>query len=233
MDRLLVVVFSNRDEAVRGSRVLRELHDKDYIEVYDSAIIAKSPKGTITVKRSTKYGPVGTLRGLAVGGLIGLLGGPVGAVLGATGGTLIGALADLENVRVGTDFVQRAASELAPGKAALVAEIEEDETTLLDARMQELGGHVLRRSLRELKRVQNEQDVATLKAEIARMKVDHANARAERKAKLKTRIDTLNARLKKKTDQARTGREVLRRDAEVKIEALKRKALGQSKSQMM
>jgi uncharacterized membrane protein len=120
------------------------------------------------VKRSSEYGPVGTLRGLAVGSLIGLLvGGPVGMVVGSTGGTLVGALSDLENVRVGTDFVEDAAKELAPGKAALVAEIEEDEIRRLDMRMEELGGHVLRRSLRKLKHVQNEQDLATLKAEIA------------------------------------------------------------------
>ena len=224
MDRMLVVVFSNAQQASEGSEALRQLDYDGYIAVYDAAVVAKSPTGTMTVKRSGEYGPVGTLTGLAVGSLIGLLGGPAGVAVGFTGGALIGGLSDLENVRVGSDFIEDAAKELAPGKVALVAEIEEDEITPLDIRMEALGGHVLRRSLRELKHVRNEQDLATLKAEIAQLKAEHAAARAERKAKLESRIDALNARLKQKTDQARTTREALRRQAEAKIEALKARA---------
>jgi uncharacterized membrane protein len=223
MDRMLVVVFSNAQQASEGSEVLRQLDYDGYIAVYDAAIVAKSPNGTTAVKRSGEYGPAGTLTGLAVGSLIGLLGGPVGVAVGFVSGTLIGAVSDLENVRVGSDFIEDAAKELAPGKVALVAEIEEDEITPLDIRMEALGGHVLRRSLRELKHVQNEQDLATLKAEIAQSKAEHAAARAERKAKLEARIDALNARLKQKSDQARARREALRRQAEAKIEALKAK----------
>jgi uncharacterized membrane protein len=228
MDRMLVVVFSNADKAIEGSDVLRELDRDGYIAVYDAAIVAKSANGTTTVKRSGEYGPVGTLTGLAVGSLIGLLGGPAGVAVGFAGGTLIGALSDFENVRVGSDFIEDAAKELIPGKVALVAEIEEDEITPLDMRMEALGGHVLRRSLRELKHAENEQDIATLKAEIAHSKAEHAKARAERKAKLEARIDALNARLKQKADQVRARREALRRQAEAKIEILKAKA-AQSK----
>ena len=159
-----------------------------------------------------------------MGSLIGLLGGPVGVAVGFTGGTLIGALSDFENVRVGSDFIADAAKELVPGKAALVAEIEEEEITPLDKGMESLGGLVLRRSLRELKHKENDQDIATIKAEIAQSKAEHAAARAERKAKLEARIDALNTRLKQKTDQARARREAIRRQAEAKIEALKAKA---------
>jgi uncharacterized membrane protein len=231
MDRMLVVIFNNADKAAEGSRVLRELDDEGYIAVYDAAAIAKSPNGTMTVKRSTEYGPAGTLTGLAVGSLIGLLGGPFGIAVGATSGILIGAVTDLENVRVGTDFIQNAAKELAPGKAALVAEIDEEEITPVDMRMEDLGGHVLRQSLRELKHAQNEQDLATLKAEIAQIKAEHAEARAERKAKLEARLDSLKATLKQKTDQAKSKREALKRQAEAKIEALKVKA-AQSKQEI-
>ena len=221
MDRMLVVVFSNAQQASEGSEALRQLDYDGDIAVYDAAIVAKTPNGTATVKRSSEYGPMGTLTGLAVGSLIGLLGGPAGVAVGFVGGTLIGALSDSENLTVGRDFIQDAANELVPGKAALVAEIEEDEITPLDMRMEALGGHVLRRSLRELKHAENEQDLATLKLEIAQAKAEHAAARAERKAKLEARIEALNAKLKQKTDQAKARREALRRQAEAKIEVLK------------
>jgi uncharacterized membrane protein len=231
MDRMLVVVFDNEDAAHEGSRVLRKLDEDGYVAVYDAAIVVKSPNGTTTMRRVGDYGPVGTLTGVAVGGLIGLLAGPIGALggaigaaTGAVGGTLVGALSDFENVRVGSDFIADASKELAPGKAAVVAEIDEEEITPVDVGMESLGGHVLRRSLRKLKHAENERDIATIKAEIAHAKMEHAAASAERKAKLQAGIDSLNARLKQKTDQARARLEAQKRNAEAKIEALMARA---------
>ena len=231
MDRMLVVVFDHEEKAYEGSRVLRHLEDDGYVAVYDAAIVAKKANGATTTRRVGEFGPVGTLTGIAVGGLVGLLAGPLGALggalgaaTGAVGGTLAGALADFENVRVGTDFIEDASKELAPGKVALVAEIEEEEITPVDDGMEALGGHVLRRSLRELRHKEHDQDTATIKAEIAQSKIEHAAARADRKAKLQARIDALNTRLKQKTDQARARREAMKREAEAKIEALKTRA---------
>jgi uncharacterized membrane protein len=228
---MLVVVFDNEDAAHEGSRVLRKLDEDGYVAVYDAAIVTKNANGTATVKRGGKYGRVGTVTGLAVGGLIGLLAGPLGALggalgaaTGAVGGTLVGALSDFENVRVGSDFIADASKELAPGKAALVAEVDEDEITPVDLGMEDLGGTVLRRSLRELKHAENDQDIATTKAEIAHTKMEHAATSAERKAKLQARIDSLNTRLKLKIERAKARREAMKRSAEAKIEALKARA---------
>ena len=107
---------------------------------------------------------------------------------------------------------------------ALVTEVEEEEITPTDEAMEALGGRVLRRSLRELKHAENEQDISTIKAEIAQSKIEHATASAERKAKLEARIDALNARLQQKMDQARARRESFQRQAHAKLEALKIKA---------
>jgi len=224
MDRMLVVVFENEDKAREGSRALRELDQEGFIAVYDAAVVTKSHNGKATARKDGEFGPLGTLAGAAVGGLIGLLAGPVGATVGAVGGTLMGGLFDLENVRVGTDFLADVANELVPGKAALVAEIEEEQTTPVDERMETLGGNVLRRSLRKLKQAQNQQDLATTKAEIAQLKAEHADARAERKTKLEAHIDALSAKLKKQLDQAKTKREAIRNQAKAKLETLKSKA---------
>jgi uncharacterized membrane protein len=224
MDRMLVVVFDNEDKAIEGSHVLRGLDRDGYIAVYNAAIVVKNPNGTTSMRRGGEYGPMGTLRGVALGSLIGLLGGPLGVAMGAAGGSLIGALSDFENVRVGSDFIADASKELVPGKVALVAEIEEEEITPLDEGMEALGGHVLRRSLQELKHAENDQDIATLKTEIAHSKGEHAKASAERKAKLEVRIGTLNARLQKKIDQTKARHESFRRQTQAKVDALKAKA---------
>ena len=224
MDRMLVVVFENEDKAREASGVLRGLDRDGFIAIYNAAVVTKGHNGKAMAKKAGDFGPLGTLAGAAAGALVGLLAGPVGATVGAVGGTLIGGLSDLENVRVGTDFLTDVANELVPGKAALVAEIEEVETTPVDERMESLGGSVLRRSLRELKQAENKQDLATTKAEIVQLKAEHAEARADRKAKLQARIDALNVKLRKKIDEAKAKREAIRSQVRAKVETLKAKA---------
>jgi Skp family chaperone for outer membrane proteins len=70
--------------------------------------------------------------------------------------------------------------------------------------------------------------IASIKADIAQLKTEHAEAKAERKAKLQARIDTLNAKLQEKLDKAKTRLEAIRHEADAKVEALKEKA-AQSK----
>ena len=77
---------------------------------------------------------------MLTGGLIGLLGGPVGAAVGLGAGTLIGAAFDLTKEGVDRDFVEDAGARLEPGKAAVIAEIDEQWQMPLDTRMEGLGG---------------------------------------------------------------------------------------------
>src|SRR5260370_36632378 len=136
----------------------------------------------------------------------------------------MGAIADLDNVRVGSDFLSDVAETLTPGKVAVVAEVDEEWTTPVDTRMEALGGVVLRRSLWEVEDTQDERDIASVKADVAQMKAEHAEAKAERKAKLQARIDALNAKLQEKLEKSKARLEALRREAEAKVEALRTKA---------
>jgi uncharacterized membrane protein/ElaB/YqjD/DUF883 family membrane-anchored ribosome-binding protein len=228
MDRMLVVVFDNESKAYEGSRALQQLDGDGSIAVYATRVVAKNPDGTTAVKQGTDSGPLGTLTGTAVGSLVGLLGGPVGVAVGAAGGSLIGAMADLDNVRVGSDFLADVAEALTPGKVAVVAEVDEEWTTPVDTRMEALGGVVLRRSLWEVEDTQDERDIASIKADIAQLKTEHAEANAERKATLQTLIGTLNAKLQEKLDKSKARLEAIRGEADAKLEALKAKA-AQSK----
>ncbi len=148
--------------------------------------------------------------------------------VGAATGSLIGAISDIDNVRVGSDFLADVTQTLTPGKVAVVAEVDEEWTTPVDTRMEELDGVVLRRSLWEVEDTQDERDIASIKADIAQLKTEHAEAKAERKAKLQARIDALNGKLQEKLDKSKARLEAIRRQADAKLEALKAKA-AQSK----
>src|SRR5215467_9269741 len=77
----------------------------------------------------------------------GSAGRPAGVAVGAAAGMMGGATADLDNARIGGDFIDDVNAELLPNRVALVAEIEEDWATPVDTRMEAIGGTVFRRAL--------------------------------------------------------------------------------------
>jgi uncharacterized membrane protein len=132
MDRMLVVVFDTEAKAYEGKRALYQLDGEGSITVYAYAVIAKNADGSATMKQTDDDGPLGALAGTALGSLIGLFGGSTGLAVGAAVGLLGGGFADLNNARIGDDFIADVTKELLPGRFALVAEIQEDWTTPVD-----------------------------------------------------------------------------------------------------
>jgi uncharacterized membrane protein len=221
---MLVVVFDNECKAYDGKKALQQLDLEGSITVYGHAVVVKNPDGTTTVRQSDDRGPLGTLVGTSLGGLIGLLLGPAGLALAAAAGFLGGATVDLDKARIGEDFVDDVAEVLSPNKAAVVAEIEEDSTDPVDTRMETLGGIVLRRTLSEVKHTLHDEHMAAIQADLAQMKAEHAKAHAERKAKLEEKINQLDSKLQAQLQKAKDRRQAAQREALAKAELLKTKA---------
>ena len=224
MDRMLVVVFDNESKAYEGKKALLQLDGEGSISVYGYAVVAKNPDGTTAVKQGDDYGPLGTLAGTALGSLIGLLGGPAGVAIGAAAGVTAGATVDLHNARISDDFIDDVGKVLLPNRVAVVAEIEEDWTTPVDARMEAIGGNVFRRALSDVEDTVDDEDIAALKADMAQMKAEHAQARADRKTKLQEKINQLDAKLQAHLQKAKEQRQAAEREAQMKVNILKAKA---------
>lgn len=224
MDRMLVVVFDNETKAYEGKKALLQLDGEGSLSVYAYAVLAKHADGTATVKQGDDSGPVGTLLGTSFGSLIGLLGGPVGLAIGAVSGLAVGGAADLNNARIGEDFIDDVTKTLLPNRVAVVAEIDEDWTTPVDTRMEAIGGSVFRRTLSDVKQTIHEENVAAMKADLAQMKAEHAKAHADRKAKLQEKINQLDSKIQAQLQKAKDRRETLEREAQAKVQVLKTKA---------
>jgi uncharacterized membrane protein len=230
MDRMLVVVFDNESKAYKGKEALQLLNREGSIGLYAYAVVTKNPDGTATVKQSDDASPLGTLTGTSIGSLIGLLGGPVGLAIGATVGFLTGATADIDNARVGADFVDDVTKVLLPGRVAVVAQVDEEWTTPVDTRMESIGGIVFRRALSEVQDTVDDEEVAGIKADIAQMKAEHAQAHADRKAKIQEAINKLDSKLQARLQLAKDRRAASEREAQAKAKALKAKAAAASSS---
>lgn len=195
MSRFVVVVFPNEAQAYQGTRSLKDLHGEGSLTVYGMAVITKDASGKIAIKEAADEGPLGMAVGALAGGLVGLLAGPVGLITGAVGGTVIGSLVDILNYGVGTDFIAKVSDELTPGKCAVIAEVLETWTTPLDTRMEAAGGTVLRTWRADFEDEQIAKEVAADKADWEQLKAEYAQASAEAKVRLKTKLDEARASL--------------------------------------
>ena len=144
MNKVLVAVFDSEVKARTGLAALEALADADTIRVNASAVISKTAAGAITVNRADEPMPESTLGATAVGMLIGMLAGGVGLAVGAATGLIVGSLADTFYLHMGRGFLADVERTLEPGKAALVAQIYEEETAAVDQRIAELGGVAFR-----------------------------------------------------------------------------------------
>jgi len=224
MDRMVVVIFDTENKAYEGKKALHQLEDEGSIVVYGHAVVARNADGTATILQSDDTGPLGTLVGTSLGSLIGLLGGPAGLAIGAAVGLVAGGTVDLNNARIGDDFIDDVKQELLPNTFALVADIQEDWTTPVDTRMEAIGGTVFRRALSEVKHTVDDEEIAAMKADLAQMKAEHAKAHADRKAKLQEKINQLDSKMQARLETAKERRQAAERQTKAKVEILKAKA---------
>jgi uncharacterized membrane protein len=226
MKRMLVVVFENENKAYEGTKVLRQLDLDGSITVHAHAVVVKNPDGAVIARARDDQGPYGLLVGTVLGVLVGALGGSAGVGIGGTVGLVAGNAVDLYNAMVGEDFIDDVTKVLLPNRAAVVAEIEEESTNPVDSRMQAIGGTVFRRALSEVRHTTNDAWIAAIKADLAQMKAEHAQAHAERKARLQKKIEQLESRLQAHLQKAKERRKAAEREARVKVELLQKKAMA-------
>lgn len=224
MDRMLVAVFDNESKAYQGKEALMGLDAEGSVAVLAHAVVVKQPNGTVTVKEGDDAGLLSTLVGTSVGSLIGVLGGPVGMAIGATAGFTAGAVKAADDVRIGEDFIDDVTKKLLPGRVALIAQIDEEWITPVDTRMEELGGTVYRRALADVRDAVDEKEIAAMKADLAQMKAEQAEARADLKAKLQGKITQLDSKIQARMQKAKDRRAAAERKDRDKVAALKAKA---------
>ena len=145
MSRFVVAIFPDAPSAQEGVRALRDLASEDVIQLHGAATVTKGDNGKLTMQVMADDGPAAAATGALIGGLAGLAIGPLAAAILATGGAVFGASAGLTNRGAGLAFAEQVTRDLAPGLAAVVAEVTTEDIAVLIARMEAFGGTVTRR----------------------------------------------------------------------------------------
>jgi uncharacterized membrane protein len=224
MNQFLVVIFPDEKKAYEGLRALKELDAQATLTLYSNAVIGRDGEGWLRVKERQMDGPLGAGVGALVGGLVGLLAGPAGAAIGLGAGGGLGALRDLFNLGVSDDFLQSISRELAPGKAAIVAEVEEEWVSPLDARMESLGGLVIREWRDDFVDEQLARWIGERKAELAQRRAELAAAREEKIFAMKMSVGKAEERLRVVAENAAARVRRYGEESEAKIRLLQEQA---------
>jgi uncharacterized membrane protein len=200
-NKILVSVFDSERTAFEGLTALKDLHRDGDITVYASTVIAKDPSGTVAVRQAAEDGPIGTLAGMVTGGLVGILGGPVGVAVGAYLGGFGGLMYDLFKAGVSMDFVDEVSASLTPGKAAVIADIDEMWVTPIDTRLGALGGTTFRRFPGEVVDTELVRETDAARQELDQLDAEIRQASGEAKANIETAIDAQRRKLEALIDR--------------------------------
>ena len=200
-NKILVSVFDSEQSAFEGLTALKDLHREGDITLYASSVIAKDPSGAVSVRQRADNGPVGTLVGMVTGGLIGVLGGPVGVAVGAYVGGFGGLMYDLFNVGVSLDFVDEVSVSLTPGKAAVVADLDETWVTPVDTRLGALGGTTFRRFRGEAIDAELIRETESTRTELEQLQAELRESSGEAKANVKGAIKAQQRKLEALDDR--------------------------------
>jgi uncharacterized membrane protein len=178
----------------------------------------------VSVKQAADRGPAGTAIGFLTGGLIGLLGGPAGLPVGAAIGGLSGLLFDLDKSGTSVTFVDGVSKALTPGKAAVIADMDESWTAPVDAKLHGSGGIVFRRLRSEVVEDQLNREAAAFEADLKTLGDEMKQASAEDKAAIQKDIDAVKKQLKATQDQATARLEQAKAEMNAKLTALEDQA---------
>jgi uncharacterized membrane protein len=161
MNTYIAVVFSSDDKAHKALRKLWTLDEEGELTVHGAAVVRRDDMGHIRVADRNSDLGIRTAIGVGIGALLGLMAGPVGVAAGVAGaaalsvgaatgvgalaGAALGATADAVTETRRENATAESFFTLKHGQSAVVAEISEDWTSVLDEAMKPLGGTIYRR----------------------------------------------------------------------------------------
>lgn len=222
MSKFVVVILPDETNAYEGTRAFASLHSEGNLTVYGVAVVTKDINNQIIVKDAAESGPLGIAVGALVGGLIGVFGGPAGLLVGVASGAVIGGFNDLFNLGLTTKFIEKISTELAPGKTAVIAEVDEGWETPLDSRMAAIGGTVLRNWRSDIEDEQALAEIAARRADYHHLKSEFAHAEERAKDLLRAKVDQSKAALRDAENRAKNRLEALEVEMKAKLTRLEK-----------
>jgi uncharacterized membrane protein len=138
------VTFPEAAIAQKGASAIKALQAERRIKIYWARIVARGPRGELTVREITRRAHGSASAGALIGGLAGFALDPLAMIIGAAGGALIGHAANVLHEGEAVKLLRRTSDKLAPGKAVALVEISEGDFMEFARLMEPFGTAILR-----------------------------------------------------------------------------------------
>jgi len=144
MNKMMVAVFDSESLAYAGLNALEDLHKDGAITLYASAVLVRGSAKTCRVRQTPGAGSAGATLEMLIEGIQGMLTGSLKPTRGDTADDLTRLIFHLTRAGIDIGFLDEIVQALPPGKAAVLAEVQETWTTPVNTKLRKLGGVVFR-----------------------------------------------------------------------------------------
>jgi uncharacterized membrane protein len=197
-ETVIAVTFKDDSHAYEALTRLKELDSQKQIDLRGAAVVARGEDGQIVEKDEVDDG---YWRGMAGGGLVGLLigilGGPLGILIGGATGLLVGSLFDVHDVDGTESVLSDISTSIRVGHTALLAEVVEPSPEVIDTAMTGLGGTVLRRAVDDVEAEIAAAEKAQRAAKKEARKELHKAQHKKHKEEIHAKVEELKAKLRR------------------------------------
>jgi len=146
----IAAVYADAERAGTILNMLEEMNKANNITLQDAVAVAKDADGKVQITETREVsGGKGAKRGLIAGVVVGVIFPPsllVGAVAGGGLGAVWGKLRD---TGIKSGKMQELSDKLEPGKAAVIALVEQDSVATVEKAMQGYDGELLKHAFSE------------------------------------------------------------------------------------
>jgi uncharacterized membrane protein len=140
---IIAYIFADRKTAKQVSGELKSSAWIQNYKVIADAVVEMDEKGKAHIHQDG-HGGIGAGAGLAIGGLLGLIGGPAGLLALAVAGGVIGGFAGHFTGRIiPKEDLDQLAAQMKPNTSAILAIVEDKESEALIASMTPYKGQVV------------------------------------------------------------------------------------------
>lgn len=196
MTKVIVASFKEEAKAINAMHKLVELDSFGDISIYDRMMVRKKSNGDYEILKEDGSNEWRTITGMAVGGLIGLLGGPVGVVIGLCTGTVIGGISESSHYNLEGDFLAEIEKSMPVGEISIVAEIDEYSIGFIDTYLKPFGAKISRSNVDFEFDQYVKDDINEIDEDIADAKVELKKSAGNEKAKIEKKIAAMKAKRK-------------------------------------
>jgi len=165
---IVVVTFEDESKTYQAFSEIKRAAAQGELKIHGLTIMHRTLEGRFEVRDAAMRNYGGSITGGLIGSLVGIMGGPLGVLVGWGAGALIGGIRDANEIMSDRTLFQRLTEDMSAGSTALVGEIEEHDTSVVNQIIRKLGGEVLRRPTAEveadIKAAEHARDAASREA---------------------------------------------------------------------